>query len=140
MDDALRLAKTIKPISLARGNASVYENAIKRAQQEYEHVGLRTTEKPITGKIKNSSVWNDGEPTNKKLNGVSATDVNDQTARREHGLTDKIGGYSALGPYTYVLGSDSADWGEDRGEKIMHNPKVLFGGHRDTILKGNSNG
>jgi len=112
--------------------SNAYEDAIKEALQNYDHVGLRTVEKPIKGPLKNSSVWNDGKPSNKKLNGVSATDVNDKTSRIEHGLTKESGSYH--GPYTYVLGSDRADHGEDRGEKIMHNPEILFGGHRDTIL------
>jgi hypothetical protein len=117
---------------ITNNESNAYEDAIKEALQNYDHVGLRTVEKPIKGSLKNSSVWNDGKPSNKKLNGVSATDVNDKTSRREHGLTDKSGSY--IGQYTYVLGSDRADHGEDRGEKIMHNPEVLFGGHRDTIL------
>lgn len=116
-----------------------YEDAIKEAQKNYEHVGLRTVENPIVGKIKNSFVWIDGKPTNKKLKGVSATDVNDKASRMMHRLTDEKSSNYYFGPYTYVVGSNSADFGEDRGEKIMHDPKVLFGGHRETILKGTKN-
>ncbi len=114
---------------------SPYEDAIKKAKEEYEHVGLRTVEKPITGNISASSVWDDGKPTKEKLNGVSATDVNAPKSRSQHGLAEKdwhVGYYP--GNYTYVLGSHSADWGEDSGEKVMHDPKVVFGGHRDSIL------
>jgi hypothetical protein len=114
---------------------SPYEDAIKKAKEEYAHVGLRTVEKPITGNISASSVWDDGKPTKEKLNGVSATDVNAPKSRSQHGLAEKdwhVGYYH--GNYTYVLGSHSAEHGEDSGEKIMHNPKVVFGGHRDSIL------
>lgn len=114
-----------------------YEQAIRKAKQEFSYVGLRTVEKPMKGKIKNSSVWVDGSPSRKKLNGVSATNVDHPKARMMHKLSEhdqSLGTGVYYGDHTYVVGSHEAEHGEDSGELIMKNPKIIFGGNRNSIL------
>lgn len=126
-------------VAYADGGAgeTPYEQAIKKAKQEFSYVGLRTVEKPMKGKIKNSSVWVEGSPTSKKLNGISATNVDHPKARIMHKLSEHDQSWGTgvyYGDHTYVVGSHEADQGEDPGELVMKNPEIIFGGNRNSIL------
>lgn len=88
---------------------------------DYDYVGIRIQEEKTEkiGEIMahKSYVWDDGEMTDERLNGVCAVDIKQAKA-----LFD-FGGYD--GDYIYILGCYHASNGEDAGEIIMTDPIVL---------------
>ena len=88
---------------------------------DYDYVGLRVqTEANIKiGEIlyHKSNVWDNGEMTSTKLDGVSTIDINATLPNIDYA------GY--FGKTILMLGSDKATMGEDAGEIIMYNPVVL---------------
>ena len=86
---------------------------------KYKFVGIRVQESSnVAGEVikHKSNVWVDGKKTKKKLNGVCAIDITDIQ-------DDDYSAYS--GSHIVLLGSDSAEQGQDFAEIIMHNPIVI---------------
>lgn len=99
------------------------ERIKKRAEElaeEYEHVGIRTAEGPPVGKYARSYVWEEGEPTDVMLEGISATSVLDPSWIAQHITRDKpsLGYYP--GERTMLIGSNRLhEYGEDVGEVVI---------------------
>jgi hypothetical protein len=89
----------------------------------YDYVGIRIEEEvnSVIGTILDhqSSVWEDGNELDEKLNGVCAIDID----RVKELSNVAYNGY--LGNIVLILGSEHAEYGEDAGEIIMENPVVL---------------
>ena len=108
-----------------------FDRAIANAIGDYEHIAIRTSDVPLSGRVPHSRVWVDGEPTSEFLPGVSATSIDAREWPSMHGFDKPLRGIGSYdGPYTYLLGSDVAQRGEDIGELVMKNPVILFGGER----------
>jgi hypothetical protein len=101
------------------------------AADEYERYGLRNQtryygkgRKLRVGQIAPKSYrWDDGHPTREQLSGTSAIEI------RGAGDVDRAvkmsEGYGSDGWQVALLGSNSWEGGEDRGEIVMHDAKVL---------------
>jgi hypothetical protein len=91
---------------------------------EYEHIGIRIQEMPaVVGQELNhhSHVWDDGEDTGEKLDGVCALEWEQFNRLDSFALAT---GYA--GPYVLVLGTyGNVEWGNDPAEIIMYSPVVL---------------
>ena len=106
-----------------------FEDAIRRAQQEYDIVGLRTVERgydPLAA----SHRWDDGIRTDEALGGVSVTDAGESNLWGLHQFDKPGAGGYYPGEDTYVVVGNSADYGDDIGERIISDPSVFYGGPR----------
>lgn len=88
--------------------------------EEYGYIGIRVQEEAFGLKVgdtvaHNSLVWVDGDETDEELDGVSAMDINHLD----------IVDCEYYGSCVLVLGSDCTDLGEDLGEIVMKDAKVL---------------
>lgn len=86
----------------------------------YGYAGIRVQEETYGLSVgdtvtHNSKVWIDGDETDEELDGVCAMNIN---------ALDAIHG-AYFGRCVLILGSNSADYGEDAGEIIMQDAKVL---------------
>jgi hypothetical protein len=98
---------------------------------EYDAVGLRTTDTPAkSGDI--SRVWDNGDPTDEFLRGLSVTDAtNFDDAWRQHlGADVKRGDGYYPGEYTSIVGGNVKSYGEDLGELVIQDPTVFFQRHK----------
>lgn len=91
----------------------------------YQYVGVRTQEEPFElGEIDHvSSVWDDGDETDEKLNGVSTTNIH-SSALRMHTDSDPLYGFY-FGDHKAIIAGDFAEYGEDPGEIIISDPVVV---------------
>lgn len=78
--------------------------------------------------LHDSMVWVDNEMTDESLNGICALDVD--VLERHCNLETSI--RAALeqceiydGEHVAIIGSDSAEWGEDSGERVMQDAEVV---------------
>lgn len=134
--NAMSLAPGAKPLSKLIGTLPVDKSeaakllleAITEASGKYKYVGVRTSETPIDA-AQRSRVWKNGEPTEKLLSGLSATDATKiDNVLASHGLGKPKWGGSGVyfGDYLGVLGSNKKPKaGEDIAEFIMNNPEVF---------------
>lgn len=88
--------------------------------EEYGYIGIRVQEEAFGLKVgdtvtHNSMVWVDGDETDEELDGVSAMDIN------HIDIVD----CEYFGNCVLVLGSNYTELGEDLGEIIMKDAKVL---------------
>ena len=88
----------------------------------YGHIGIRIQTELHGAEVgemllHQSSIWDDGNEMDLKLDGVSAIDVT------KVNRLDKWGGYD--GHYVLILGSDYATYGSDPAEIEMRNPVIL---------------
>lgn len=86
----------------------------------YGFIGIRVQEETYGLTVgdtvaHNSKVWVDGDETDEELDGVSAMNIN---------ALDAVQGYY-FGACVLILGSNYAGYGEDAGEIIMRDAKVL---------------
>lgn len=109
------------------------QQIIEANKGDFSEFGLRVEDvatPAATGDIlPNSRVWDDGEPTGDTLAGTSTFGVSDRSsihrAMRDMGLlsTSKYQGY--FGKVVYLVAGNSAEAGEDAGEKIIKSAKVI---------------
>lgn len=94
---------------------------------------LRITEDPVTvgSRLKPSYIWENGERTKNLLPGTSAVRIegNNATAIERALKNAGIGGDGPNGVYfgknVSLIGGDILEYGDDIGEVILKNPKVL---------------
>lgn len=107
-----------------------YAAVIAAALEEHEYVGLRTVEAGHDP-LEESRVWADDVRGDDGIGGICATDVRDASAFAQHGLAAadwRVGQY--FGEDTYIVAGSYAHHGADRGEIIIRDAVVLFGGRR----------
>ena len=101
---------------------------------KYKYIGIRTQEEPFeVGDIKHQSVvWRNGEETNEKLGGVSATNIKSEAVAAHSDIkTDylKLRKYKNNGYYygnnVAIIVGNEAKRGSDYGEIVIKNPKVV---------------
>lgn len=117
-----------------------FSKAIEEAKKNYDHVGLRTTERPMKSSFQSSHVWEDGKRTSKRIDGVSVTDINHPHAFAMHRLDPVNHDFCYYpGDYIHVLGSNQIENGKDPGELVMKNPTIVARGRRpETYAEGGS--
>ncbi len=104
------------------------ENAILAAvsSAEYEHCGLRVLEEEDLAQpgatLRPSRVWEDGEPTEELLDGVSTIWVEDDEASVARALRSARAYY---GHQIVVVGGNWGHAGRDFDEYIIEDPIVL---------------
>lgn len=83
----------------------------------YTYAGVRVQEQPFElGEMDHESVrWVDGEETGEGLGGVCVTDINDLATSHRY-----------LGDHAAIVCGNSMEWGEDPGERIIHDPVVVM--------------
>lgn len=83
---------------------------------EYAYIGLRVQYEPFElGEISHvSHIWEDNEDTGEELSGICATKI------------ERIGRIEYCGEHAALLVSDNAEYGEDDGELIMEDAKVVM--------------
>ena len=106
-------------------NIEEIKSAIEAAKKSYQYVALRTVDADWDP-TEASVVWVDGERTNKIINGVCATCVDEPTAFAQHSLANRnyrVGYYP--GDVVYVIAGHSAQRGNDIGELIIKDATVI---------------
>lgn len=105
-------------------------NIIKKGK--YDNYGIRVvSDNPNTGKedkyvigdiAKPSYEWEDGQSkSNRRLLGTSAIEIN----QNDEDFLSKVSRYWGNGNQVVLLGSNNYEGGNDPGETVMKNPKVL---------------
>jgi len=91
----------------------------------YEYVAIRTQEEPFElGQILHeSSVWVNGDETENKLDGISATDINSPAVQMHVDKNYRYGYY--FGHRKAIICGNRATYGEDVGEVIISDPVVM---------------
>jgi hypothetical protein len=102
-----------------------YEEAIEKARQDYDYVGFRTDDGPLSPELR-SRVWDDGEPTGEMLDGLSVTDVNAPEVWSMHNFEPPRRGGHYFGENTYVIAGNRAYAGRDRGELVITDPVIIL--------------
>jgi len=100
--------------------------AVLAANPCYDYFGVRWDDKRYAqcAVPRRSRVWNDGAPTRKRLDGTSAVRViPGRVAAQLARMRYERGLY--LGKYVLVLGAHHVSYGEDPGEIVMRDPRVL---------------
>lgn len=94
-------------------------------ESEYSYIGVRTQEEPFTlGDIDHvSSVWDNGEESGEYLDGISCTNANSPAIRMHCG---DHGSSFYYGKHLAILGSNDVTYGEDVGELIMKDARVIY--------------
>lgn len=101
---------------------------------EYRYIGIRTQEEPFElGDMQHQSVvWRNDEPTNRKLDGVSATNIKSEAVASHSDIKknySKMRNYRNDGYYygnnVAIIVGNEAKRGEDYGEIVIKNPKVV---------------
>lgn len=101
---------------------------------KYKYVAIRTQEESFQlGDIEHkSSVWRNGEETNRKLTGISATNIKSNAiamhsdAKKERSMQKKykINGYY-YGDNVAIIVGNNAKRGADAGEIVINDAKVV---------------
>lgn len=109
-------------IMTSKDEIQIIQNIIKQKKYPYKKIGIRIVDddfddygKQIGETLSPSSVWKEGEYTNRKLSGTSAISAS--------GDMGKTQGY--WGRRVFIIGSDEARKGSDPGEIVMKAPKIL---------------
>jgi hypothetical protein len=94
-------------------------------KDDYEYVAIRTQEEPFElGKIDHvSSVWDNGDETDDKLDGISATLIDDPAVQMHVDKNYRYGYY--FGNHKAIVCGNHAASGEDVGEIIISDPVVM---------------
>ncbi len=95
-------------------------NLINELRYENEFVGIRTQDETseVGECCKESNIWVDGEPTEETLNGTCCT-----SCRSERDIEKHLKLY--YGETVILIGGQRMEYGEDDGEMIIENAKVL---------------
>lgn len=107
-----------------------FVNSVVSRFTQYEYIGIRFDDAKFSvGEViyDVSRRWEDGEPTEDLLEGLSAIDA----SRRD--LAKLCQDYWWCGDYVYILGAYTATWGEDIGEIVLKEPEVLWVAHKSEI-------
>lgn len=96
---------------------------------EFDIYGLRVVhsgdEVEVGEELPNSFRWEEGERTNEELDGVSTIGIG-SSEQIDHAVKIvKRGGYEPVGEQVVLVGGESAGWGEDPGERVIRNARVL---------------
>lgn len=95
--------------------------AIDQARADgYQYVGVRSTDDP---ERLESVRWDDGEPTDESLGGLSATDVSGPWEAMHVTRDSRLGYY--LGGYIVVVAGDHAATGADDYELVIESPEII---------------
>jgi hypothetical protein len=110
-----------------RPSVGTMKEAAKEFRGKYKYIGVRTQDRPFElGAVKSqSNKWISGTPTNKSLGGLSVTNVRSKelTAHALDTLKSNQGIYA--GYHTALIGGNTAKRGEDKGELVITDPRVL---------------
>ncbi|MFA4974569.1 MAG: hypothetical protein WC683_18330 [bacterium] len=93
---------------------------------EFDNIAIRAFEPGfnVGDILPNSFVWVDGEIQDEELDGASGIRV-----RSEAEIAQKLAyvrsTYAFADRVIYIIGGNYASWGEDRGEIIIRNARVL---------------
>ena len=83
---------------------------------DYEVIAVRVQDVPVGESIDHvSHIWDDGNDTGEELDGICGTRVS---------ALDMVSG-EYLGNYVAVIGGNSYEYGEDIGEVIIRDAKVI---------------
>ena len=101
---------------------------------KYKYIGIRTQEEPFElGDMQHQSVvWRNGDETNKKLGGISATNIKSEAVAAHSDIKKdhlKMRNYRNSGYYygnnVAIIVGNEAKRGSDYGEIIIKKPKVV---------------
>lgn len=101
---------------------------------KYKYIGIRTQEEPFElGHMQHQSViWRNGDETNQKLGGISATNIKSEAVAAHSDIKKdylKMRNYRNSGYYygnnVAIIVGNEAKRGSDYGEIIIKNPKVV---------------
>ena len=101
---------------------------------KYRYIGIRTQEEPFElGDMQHQSVvWINGEETNKKLGGISATNIKSEAVASHSDIKrdlSKMRSYRQAGFYygnnVAIIVGNEAKRGADYGEIVIKKPKVV---------------
>ena len=95
---------------------------VEKLTCEYDYVGIRIQEEPFClGPIcHDSSVWEDGEKTDTKLDGICAVRVDADNAETRYADSSRY----YYGDHAAILVSYRAEYGDDANEIIMKDAEV----------------
>ena len=101
---------------------------------KYKYIGIRTQEEPFElGDMQHQSVvWKNGDETNQKLSGISATNIKSEAVAAHSDIKKdylKMRNYRNSGYYygnnVAIIVGNEAKRGSDYGEIIIKKPKVV---------------
>ena len=101
---------------------------------KYKYIGIRTQEEPFElGDMQHQSVvWRNGDETNQKLGGISATNIKSEAVAAHSDIKKdhlKMRNYRNSGYYygnnVAIIVGNEAKRGSDYGEIIIKKPKVV---------------
>jgi len=106
--------------------------AVSEAKIDNDYVGLRVTEDPLEvgNDVPDSRVWDDGEPTNEKLDGASAIEIDDNAnsvlaVLKQAGIIKNPRGGGYFGKHVAIIASNQATYGVDQNEIILKTADVI---------------
>lgn len=103
------------------------EKALKEIDiEDYDAIGLRRDDRKyeVGDEIPASKDWDDGQPTNNDLPGTSTFGLQTYDDGWIGGSKISLMTYRHY-PHIYIVGGDIAEYGEDSGELVLSNCKVL---------------
>lgn len=101
---------------------------IEAVDGEFEEYGIRIDDIDEGDALKpesylpDSRVWVDGDPTSDTLDGTSVIAMKPTEASIASAVR---GSRDYFGHVVYVVGADYGSWGEDAGERVLRNAKVV---------------
>ena len=103
------------------------------AQDEFAEYGIRIDDvvSPLRvgDDMPESRIWVDGEPTSDTVGGTSTLGIEKPERigdyMRQMGATDGSRGAGYFGKVMYLVGGDRGSYGEDPGERVIENAKVV---------------
>lgn len=108
---------------------------IEKGYADYSEFGLRVDDLETVGRagdsLPASRIWIDGEPSSDFLDGTSTFGIADSSqsdvsrALRGMGLLNGSSGNGYFGKVIYLVGGSRASSGEDPGERVIRDAKIL---------------
>lgn len=97
----------------------------EKYEDEYEYVAIRTQEEPFEiGVIEHvSSLWDNGDETEVKLNGISGTMVKSEAVQMHCDKGYRYGHY--FGDHHAIICGNRAEYGDDVGEVVISDAVVV---------------
>lgn len=97
---------------------------IEELKWEYDYVGIRIQDEPFCiGPIDHeSSVWENGNVTDRKLGGICAVEVDAKNAAARYAESSK----RYFGDHAAVLVGETIEYGEDDYEIIIKDAEVAY--------------
>ena len=105
--------------------AAVEIKRLLGAGDKHARYGLRVTQEPLTvgSKPPNSRVWDDGDPTNDMLDGASTIEFDPTDLDSIENAIRAATSYD--GDHVSVIGADRYEFGQDKGELVMKDGRVV---------------